>query len=406
VTIRVALADDQELIRAGLAMVIAACDDMTVVAQAGDGEQAVATLAKVTADVVLMDVRMPRMDGVTATRILTGRDNPPKVIVLTTFDLDEYAYAAVRAGASGFLLKDATAQEVLSAIRAVHEGDAVLAPSTTRRMLSQLAAAQPPVADENAVALLTEREREVLLAIARGLSNQEIASSLYLSEATVKTHVGRILAKLRLRDRYVGLCWALSFIPVHVYWAFGGLMRSIGIIKPIEPAANWGACLLIAGAGLTCLSLTLSWGTAVPRGLRLGVAWVGGCFAVAHALVFSTVCALQLAGAIGVSHADGLTASQLHDYDWANLAYFEPWFAVMGLLLIACAARNSEPRTRTQRTPAATAGIAVALAGLLTILVGVLTFTPWIFAGLGPALIVAGLIIRAAARARKIQAPT
>jgi DNA-binding NarL/FixJ family response regulator len=201
VTIRVALADDQELVRTGLAMVIAACDDMTVVAQAGDGEQIVAMLAKVAADVVLMDVRMPRMDGVRATQLLTAREDPPKVIVVTTFDLDEYAYAAVQAGASGFLLKDATAEDVLAAIRAVYTGDAVLAPSTTRRMLSQLAAAQPRVADENAVAVLTEREREVLLEIARGHSNQEIASLLFLSEATVKTHVGRILAKLRLRDR-------------------------------------------------------------------------------------------------------------------------------------------------------------------------------------------------------------
>jgi DNA-binding NarL/FixJ family response regulator len=201
VTIRVALVDDQELVRTGLAMVIDACEDMRVVAQAGDGAQALSVLTATSADVVLMDVQMPRMNGVDATAALTARDDAPKVIVLTTFDLDEYAYAALRAGASGFLLKDASAVEVIAAIRSVHSGDAVIAPSTTRRMLDHLSRGEPRSPDEAAVAALTEREREVLVEIAHGYANPEIARRLYLSEATVKTHVGRILAKLGLRDR-------------------------------------------------------------------------------------------------------------------------------------------------------------------------------------------------------------
>jgi DNA-binding NarL/FixJ family response regulator len=200
-TIRVALVDDQELVRTGLAMIIDASADMAVVAQAGNGEEALRVLSGLGADVVLMDVRMPVMDGVEATRRLTSRPEGPKVIVLTTFDLDDYAYAALRAGASGFLLKDARAEDVLAAIRTVYAGDAVIAPSTTRRLLDHLAYNRPPAADEAAVAALTDREREVLVEIARGFTNPEIAERLYMSEATVKTHVGRILAKLGLRDR-------------------------------------------------------------------------------------------------------------------------------------------------------------------------------------------------------------
>ena len=200
-TIRVALVDDQELVRTGLAMVIDACEDMRVVAQAGDGAQALAMLAATHADVVLMDVQMPKLNGVDATAALTARGEAPKVIVLTTFDLDDYAYAALRAGASGFLLKDASAAEVIAAIRSVHSGDAVIAPSTTRRMLDHLSRGAPRPRDDHAVAALTDREREVLVEIARGYANPEIARRLYLSEATVKTHVGRILAKLGLRDR-------------------------------------------------------------------------------------------------------------------------------------------------------------------------------------------------------------
>lgn len=199
--IRVALVDDQELVRTGFAMVVEAAPDMTVVAEAADGAQAVADLAARSVDVVLMDIRMPRMDGIEATRRLTERAGAPKVIVLTTFDLDEYAYAALRAGASGFLLKDASAESVLTAIRTVHSGEAVIAPSTTRRMLENLVNARPASPDETAVAVLTERERQVFQEIALGYSNPEIATRLFLSEATVKTHIGRILAKLQLRDR-------------------------------------------------------------------------------------------------------------------------------------------------------------------------------------------------------------
>jgi DNA-binding NarL/FixJ family response regulator len=209
VKIRVALVDDQELIRTGLAMVIDACADMAVVVQASDGAEAIERLAATAVDVVLMDVQMPRVNGVDATAAITARPVAPKVIVLTTFDLDEYAYAALRAGASGFLLKDASAADVLAAIRVVHSGDAVLAPSTTRRMLDRLAAAEPRAPSSgNTLSLLTDREREVLVEIANGHPNAEIARRLYLSEATVKTHVGRIVAKLSLRDRVHAVIFA------------------------------------------------------------------------------------------------------------------------------------------------------------------------------------------------------
>jgi DNA-binding NarL/FixJ family response regulator len=212
-SIRVFLVDDQALVRAGFAMVIAAQDDMHVVGEAGDGVEALARLATTPADVVLMDIRMPRMDGVETTRQLLSRSEPtPKVIVLTTFDLDEYAFAALRAGASGFLLKDAAPDDLLSAIRAVHDGDAVIAPSTTRRLLDHVAAtlpAQPSAGDKpDPLALLTEREREVLREMVRGASNAEIGKRLFLSEGTVKTHVGRILSKLDLRDRVQAVVWA------------------------------------------------------------------------------------------------------------------------------------------------------------------------------------------------------
>ncbi|WP_163512358.1 response regulator [Fodinicola acaciae] len=204
-TIRVFLVDDQALVRAGFAMVVDAQEDMRVVGEAGDGAEALTKLAVTAADVILMDVRMPRMDGVETTRRLlaqrTGEEGP-KVIVLTTFDLDEYAFAALRAGASGFLLKDAPPESVLAAVRTVFRGDAVIAPSTTRRLLDHVATALPdPQPGPDPLAALTEREREVLLEVARGASNAEIAAKLFLSEATVKTHVGRILAKLKLRDR-------------------------------------------------------------------------------------------------------------------------------------------------------------------------------------------------------------
>jgi DNA-binding NarL/FixJ family response regulator len=208
-TIRVALVDDQELVRVGLAMVVDATDDIRIVVQAADGAEAVARLAETQVDVVLMDVQMPRMNGVEATAAVTARGNAPKVILLTTFDLDEYAVDGLRAGASGFLLKDASADEVLHAIRAVHAGDAVLAPSTTRRMLEHLATARAAARDVSPLLeRLTARERDVLLEIARGHSNAETARRLFLSEATVKTHVGHLLAKLEIRDRVQAVIFA------------------------------------------------------------------------------------------------------------------------------------------------------------------------------------------------------
>ncbi len=206
--IAVALVDDQQLVRAGFRMVIDSQDDLRVVLEAGDGAQAVRALGgRSHVDVVLMDVRMPTMDGLTATAQITARPDAPKVVVLTTFDLDEYVLAAIRAGASGFLLKDAPPEEMLAAIRTVHRGDAVIAPSSTRRLLEHLVTVLPapePGADDparRAIAELTDREREVLVLMARGRSNTEIGQDLFVAEATVKTHVGRILAKLAVRDR-------------------------------------------------------------------------------------------------------------------------------------------------------------------------------------------------------------
>lgn len=211
--IRVALVDDQQLVRAGFRMVIDSQPDLSVVLEAGDGSQAVRALdpaartARPQVDVVLMDVRMPTMDGLTATAQITARPEAPKVVVLTTFDLDEYVLEAIRAGASGFLLKDAPPEEMLAAIRTVHRGDAVIAPSSTRRLLEHLVQVLPapePGADDptrRGIADLTDREREVLVLMARGRSNTEIGHDLYVAEATVKTHVGRILAKLAVRDR-------------------------------------------------------------------------------------------------------------------------------------------------------------------------------------------------------------
>ncbi len=201
--IRVVLVDDQSMIRTGLAMIVDAQDDMRVVGEAADGWQALDVVARTTSDVVLMDVRMPRLDGVAATRELLRRHpDGPRVLVLTTFDLDEHAFAALQAGAGGFLLKDAPAEDVLAAIRTVHAGDAVIAPSTTRRLLEHIAADLPAgTGEDDALAALTDRERAVMTEIATGATNAEIAARLHLAEPTVKTHVGRILAKLGLRDR-------------------------------------------------------------------------------------------------------------------------------------------------------------------------------------------------------------
>jgi DNA-binding NarL/FixJ family response regulator len=205
-TTRVLIADDQALLRQGLVMMIGSQADMEVVGEAATGAEAVAAAASLSPDVIVMDIRMPGMDGVAATRkICAGQPHGegPRVIMLTTFDLDEYVVAALQAGASGFLLKDAMPADIIAAIRVVHAGEALLAPSVTRRLLDQFATSPqlaamvpPPGLDQ-----LTEREREVMALVVRGLSNSEIRRQLYLSEPTVKTHVGRILMKLGVRDR-------------------------------------------------------------------------------------------------------------------------------------------------------------------------------------------------------------
>ncbi|NHC22823.1 response regulator transcription factor [Nocardioides sp. IC4_145] len=197
------------MVRGGFRMLVDSQPDLEVVGEAGDGAEALERLSVTRADVVLMDVRMPRMDGVEATRRLAERADAPRVLVLTTFDLDEYAFAAIRAGAAAFLLKDAGPEELLAAIRTVHAGDSVVAPSTTRRLLEQFAAVLPDPASpgtstapaDDRLAPLTEREREVLALVGRGLSNTEIAAELVVAETTVKTHVGRLLAKTGSRDR-------------------------------------------------------------------------------------------------------------------------------------------------------------------------------------------------------------
>ena len=207
--IRIGLVDDQELVRAGFRMVLDAQPDMTVVGEAGDGLAAIELARRFTCDVMVMDARMPRLDGVEATRRIRTAGERPRILMLTTFDLDEYAFAALKAGASGFLLKDVPAEELLFAIRAVHSGDSVVAPSTTRRLIDQFAHLLPvggPAPAE--LTGLTGREREVLVLVAQGLSNAELAGKLFLSEATVKTHVGRILAKLDLRDRVQAVVYA------------------------------------------------------------------------------------------------------------------------------------------------------------------------------------------------------
>lgn len=205
--VRVVVVDDQELVRGALVTVVDATDGMTVVGQYGDGEQAVAALHKVAADVVLMDIQMPRLDGLAATERILAMPDAPRVVVLTTFDLDRYAFAALRAGASGFLLKDASAADVVAAIRAVAGGDSVLAPSTTRRLLEHAIPALPQE-DRGLHRTLTEREMDVLVALTLGGSNAEIAHELFLSEATVKTHVKHLLAKLGLRDRVQAVIYA------------------------------------------------------------------------------------------------------------------------------------------------------------------------------------------------------
>ncbi|OZD77498.1 DNA-binding response regulator [Rhodococcus sp. 05-339-2] len=199
--ITVVVVDDQELMRMGLNMVLEAQDDIEVVGEAADGASAVEAVARLAPAVVLMDVRMPGVDGVTATRTITESGSDAKVLVMTTFDLDEHVLGALRAGASGFLLKDTPPEDLVSAIRSVAAGDAVVSPKVTKRLLSRFVAQTPSTTDASVLDALTGREREVLVHLATGLSNAEIATALHLSEATIKTHIGRILTKLGVRDR-------------------------------------------------------------------------------------------------------------------------------------------------------------------------------------------------------------
>jgi DNA-binding NarL/FixJ family response regulator len=214
VSIRVLLVDDQALLRTGLRMVLEEQDDIEVVGEASDGDEAVTRASELSPDVVLMDVRMPRIDGIEATRRIVEDRPTSRVLILTTFDLDEYAFSALRYGASGFLLKDVPPLELAAAIRSVARGDAVVAPTVTRRLLDAYANRLPDLrlgreaADDEGSALLTDREFQVLVEVAGGLSNREIAAKLFLAEATVKTHVGRILAKLGLRDRVHAVIYA------------------------------------------------------------------------------------------------------------------------------------------------------------------------------------------------------
>ena len=204
-TCRILVVDDQALVRTGFRMILDAEPGFEVVGEAGDGQEALDRAAELAPDIVLMDIRMPVLDGVEATRRLAGPevDHPVQVLILTTFDLDEYVYDALRAGASGFLLKDTPPEELVAAVRVVAAGDALLAPSVTQRLVAEFARSAPPVPASPPPALddLTDREREVLTLVARGRSNAEIATELYVGETTVKTHVGRVLMKLGLRDR-------------------------------------------------------------------------------------------------------------------------------------------------------------------------------------------------------------
>jgi DNA-binding NarL/FixJ family response regulator len=198
--IRVLIADDKALMRTGFRMILDAQDDIEVVGEAIDGADAIRQFERSAPDVVVMDVRMPTMDGIEATRRLAALDRPARVLILTTFDLDDYVYDALRAGASGFLLKDRPQEELVAAVRVIAAGEALLAPSVTRRLIEEFAR-RAPTSSPAALGELTDREREVLVLIARGLSNREIAGALFVAETTVKTHVGRVLHKLGLRDR-------------------------------------------------------------------------------------------------------------------------------------------------------------------------------------------------------------
>jgi DNA-binding NarL/FixJ family response regulator len=212
VTVRVLVVDDQELVRAGFAMIVDSQEDLEVVGEARDGQEAIEQARRLRPDVVLMDIRMPEMDGVAATGhiLRTAGDGVPRVIVLTTFDLDEYVIAALRAGASGFLLKDVRPEDLVAGIRSVATGDAIVAPSVTRRLLDRFARRLPQDDGARSAELdqLTDRELEVLRLVARGFSNAEIADALVVATTTVKTHVGRVLTKLGLRDRVQAVVYA------------------------------------------------------------------------------------------------------------------------------------------------------------------------------------------------------
>jgi DNA-binding NarL/FixJ family response regulator len=200
--VKVVIADDQALVRAGLRMILESQGDIEVVAEAGDGEEALAACKQHHPDVVLMDVKMPRLNGLEALRRMAALGDSTKVLILTTFDLDEYVYEALRDGASGFLLKDVRPAQLIEAVRGVMDGDALLAPSVTRRLIEKfMQASRSPAATASLVGRLTPRESEVFKLVARGLKNSEIAETLFLSESTVKTHVARLLSKLELRDR-------------------------------------------------------------------------------------------------------------------------------------------------------------------------------------------------------------
>ncbi len=221
--IRVLVVDDQELVRSGFCVILDTAEGITVVGEAANGEAALAAVAAHHPDVVLMDIRMPVMDGLEATRLLTRGPAAPKVVMLTTFDLDEYVYEALRVGASGFLLKDSPRADLVSAVRAAAAGNALLAPSVTRRLIEAFARRPPEtMPSPTRLASLTAREREVLVLLARGGSNAEVAAVLFVSEATVKTHVGNLLAKLGLRDRVQAVILAYE----------------TGIVVPGDPSAR------------------------------------------------------------------------------------------------------------------------------------------------------------------------
>jgi DNA-binding NarL/FixJ family response regulator len=200
-TIKVVLADDQPLVRTGLRVLIADTPDLDVVGEAGTGAQAVQLVRETGPDVVVMDIRMPGMDGIEATRMITAGEDPARVVVLTTFDDDDYVYAALGAGASGFLVKDMALEDILTAIRVAAGGDALIAPGVTRRLIAQFASRPPAAPPRREIDGITEREREVLTPVGRGMSNGEIAAHLFISTATAKAHVARLLAKLGARDR-------------------------------------------------------------------------------------------------------------------------------------------------------------------------------------------------------------